>query len=313
MYAAWLRERRPDDHVVNAVAVHVARSGHGAAAPVVGRRAVHGEAVGAVERAQLERGREAGERAEHHVALTGEVAVAIRRADDEIADAVTVHVPRRADREAARVERIDAVDGEAVGAVESAKIEGGAEVGLGAEHHVALTRAGSSAGIGLGRADDEIADAVAVHVSRRAHRLAAQVARVAALNAVAVAPVKGIQFDRRAKARRRPEYHIALAGTGLAAWISEEGADDQVIDAVAVHVARTIHRVATVVIGIDTVNDETVGSVEATERDRGAEPVGAAEHDVALAGTQPPVRRGMCRANDHVVVAVAVHIARGAH
>ena len=69
---------------------------------------------------------------EHHVALTGFIAVrvGIIRPDDQVVDAVAVHVPGRADRAAGGISRIDAVEHEARAAVPAASRQKRAELEL---------------------------------------------------------------------------------------------------------------------------------------------------------------------------------------
>jgi hypothetical protein len=108
-----------DDQVVEAVAVDVAGAADGEAGPVAVGGAVEGEAVGAAQGAQGQRGREAGS-AEHHVRLAA--VDAARRpggADDDVSEAIAVDVPRVTDGAAGLVAVGDAIEGEAVAAVEA--------------------------------------------------------------------------------------------------------------------------------------------------------------------------------------------------
>ena len=65
----------PNQQIVEAVPVHVPRTAHRAAGPVIERRAVKAEAVVAVQGAELEAGGKALVRAEHHIAGAGCAAV----------------------------------------------------------------------------------------------------------------------------------------------------------------------------------------------------------------------------------------------
>ena len=127
---------------------------------VIRRIALDDEAVGGRERrevdhlpvepAGVDRGAEARRLAEHHVGLAGIVAavVAARRPDDQIGEAVAVHVAGRGDAEAGIVIRRIALDDEAVGGrerreidhlpVEPAGVDRVAEARRLAEHHVSL-------------------------------------------------------------------------------------------------------------------------------------------------------------------------------
>ena len=185
--------------------------------------------------------------------------------DDQVVDAVAVDVARARDRTAAAVVRVDPVEAEAVDAVERREIEARREAGVGAEDDVAL--AGTPVAGSAGRPDDQVVDAVAVDVARAGDREAAAVVRVDPVEAEAVRPVERREIEARREAGVRAEDDIALAG-GIAVRIGARGPDDQVVDAVAVDVARPGDREAAAVVRVDPVEAEAVRPVEVRQRNR---------------------------------------------
>src|SRR5690606_37697932 len=149
-----------------AVAIDVTGAADGPAAVIEPPLAVEAEAVGAVERTELDGGGKPAGLAEHHVgrSRTGAVRVCLRCADDQVIEAVAVDVTGTADGPPAHVVPRLAIEAEAVGAVERAERDRrGKPAGL-AEHHVA--RPGTEVvRIGIRRADDQVVEAVAVDVA----------------------------------------------------------------------------------------------------------------------------------------------------
>ena len=102
-------------------------------------------------------------------------------------------------------------------------------------------------------ADDQIVDAVAIDVARPAHRAAGTVTSRGALDdQVGVAR----EVDGRGKALIGAEHHVAGAGIGTAVRVGTRGADDQIVDAIAIDVARPAHREAGVVIRRGALDDQ---------------------------------------------------------
>ena len=91
-----------------------------------------------------------------------------------------------------------------------------------------------------------------------------------------------------AKAGGGAEHDIARAGIDRRFGRRSEAADDQVVDAVAVDVARAGDRDAAVVAVVDPVEAEAVAAVERGEIEARREARGGAEHDVARAGSSSP-------------------------
>ena len=177
-----------------------------------------------------------------------------------------------------------------------------------AEHDVA--RPGIAAvGIGIGRTDDQVVIAVAVHVARRGDGPAATIEGRDTGQAETRRALEVFEVDVRGEARRLAEHHVARAGA-RAVGVRIAGADDQVVVAVAVHVARRSDRPTGQVTRQGAAQLETRRAVQRRKIDVGREATRLAEHHVARAGIAagPIDIRG---ADDQVVVTVAVHVARG--
>ena len=105
--------------------------------------------------------------------------------------------PAEETEDAAVVTGIDAVEAEAVGAVEAREIERGGKARSLAEHHIALARIGVPARIGARGADQDVVEAVAIDVPRRGDGLAAAVTGIDAVEAEAVGAVEAREIERR--------------------------------------------------------------------------------------------------------------------
>ena len=309
--APRISEPCADDHVVDAVAVHVPRGARGHSAIVTRINAVDDEAVGPVKARELETGAEARGLTEHHEVLAriGPAArITVICADDQVSDAVAVNVARVAHRPADGVVHINAVDDEAVGAIQARELEAGAEARGLAEHHVVFAGVFPAVRRSMPRADDHVVDTVAVHVPRGAHRPAAIVLRIDAIDGEAIIAVEGRDLETGAEARGLAEYHVALTRVALAGRIGAPGPDDHVVDTVAVHVPRGAHRpTAQAGPSEGAVDDEAVFAVQAREIEAGVEARRLAERHVTFASAAHR------RTDDHVVDAVTVHVARGTH
>ena len=106
-------------------------------------------------------------------------------ANKDVGEAVAVDIARRGGRGAAAVKGIDAVEAEAVRAVERREVEARREAGGPSEHDVARARFVVPAGIGTESTDDEIGEAVAIDVSCRRDRSATRVTCIDAVEAEA--------------------------------------------------------------------------------------------------------------------------------
>ena len=127
-----------------------------------------------------------GAAAEHHIAATSidaklRVGVATGRSNDQIGQAVAVHVARAPHGIAAHVSCALAVDHEAAGArSDRAEVDGC--TGAAAQHHIAATGIGAGGRVAEGRSDDQVGQAVAVDISRARHPEAALVTRALAVD-----------------------------------------------------------------------------------------------------------------------------------
>ena len=101
--AIWVSAVRPNDEIVDAIPVDIARTAYRPTRLVIGVDAREDEAPGAVaagcreQAAQLEGGGKTRRAAKHHVALTGPIhaiGVGKIRPDDEIVDAIPVDIAR---------------------------------------------------------------------------------------------------------------------------------------------------------------------------------------------------------------------------
>ena len=141
---------------------------------------------------EVEAGTEPRGSAEHDVTLAGTVipaGIGDRSADDEVGEAVAVDVPGPGDRGAAEVVAIDAVEAEAVGAVEGREVEAGAEPRGSAEHDVSSRRP-KPARVSAESTDDDVGEAVAVDVTGPGDGATAVIACVDAVEPEAVGAVE---------------------------------------------------------------------------------------------------------------------------
>ena len=137
--------------------------------------------------------------------------------------------------------------------------------------------------IGQRGADDQVGEAVAVDVAGRGDREAAVVTGRHAAELEAVGAVEGGEVEVGGEARGLAEHHVARPGIG-SVRIGTAGADDQVVEAVAIDVAGRGDREAALVIGRHAAELEAVGAVEGGEVEVGAEARGLAEHHIARPG-----------------------------
>ena len=207
------------------------------------------------------------------------VVVAVR-ADDHIHVAVAVHVARAGDTVAERVVRLLALD---------APVRRRREAARTAVIDVRLARTTAATVVAV-RADDHVRIAITVHVTRRGDAAAKVV-----LGALAqVAPVR-----RCGEAARAPVVNIRLArGAGLVVVVTR--ADDHVRVAVAVHVTRRCDTLAEMVV-LRLALDAPV------RRCREAARAPVVHVCLARVAASTVVVE---RADDHVRVAVAVHVTR---
>ena len=322
---------RTDDQVVETIAVEVAGRCHRGAYPVavVVLAADHEAAEAGGDGGQVDAGRESCRLAEHHIggARIAAAEVGFRGADDQVGIAVAIDVAGGSDRQAGLVAGVLAANHEAAAAGgDVCQADRAAATAGAAEHHVAV------AGIGLGigrrvakvRADDQVVEAVAVQVADGGHRAADLVTGIAAADDKAAAAGGDIGKRQIDKAAGAAEHHI-----GGAAALHADGADDQVVEAVAVEIASRCQRGARAVAVDAAVDDEAAGAGgDRVEVDAGAEATALAEDHVAAPGRTvgivPTVgigivvgpatgASGIRCADDDVVEAVAVDVAGAGH
>ena len=154
----------------------------------------------------------------------------------------------------------------------------GAADGARAEQHVAVAGvdAGVAGAVAEPRPDDEVVEAVAVDVAGRGDRNAGLIGRVLAMDdEAAVAGRDGGEVDRGAEAAGLAEHHVAVAGkvARVARARAGECPDDEVVEAVAVDVARRGDRAAGLVVRVLAMDDEAaVAGGDRGEVDRAAKP-----------------------------------------
>ena len=288
---------------------------------------------------EIDRRAESASLAEHHIAVAGLVARARRRSgtvgmagpDDEVVEAVAVHVTGGGNRHARVIGNIRAVDHEAASTESDVtEIDRSAESASVAEHHITAAsidaRAGRRTGtVGRVGADDEVVEAVTVHVTGGGDRIAGPIIRIRAVDHEAANPRSNVhEINGRRKARPAAEHHVAVTGTGArarrrAGTVGQVGPDDDVVEAVAIDVPGGGHRSAGAIVRIRAVDDEAANprsNVHEINGRRKARP--AAEHHIAVAGIGA---RARCRAgtvgkrcpDDDVVEAVAIDVPGGGH
>ena len=126
-----------------------------------------------------------------------------------------------------------------------------------------------------------IGEAVAVHIARRSNGTAAEVAGIDAVKTETVGTVQAPKIDRRCETGGLAEHHIAFSGIRVPARIAASGADDDVGEAIAVHIPGRGDGSAAFVVGIDAVEPEAGGAVEAGEIDGRGKARSLAEHHIA--------------------------------
>ena len=174
---------RTNDQVGQTVAVDVARARHAKAAPVPSALTVDHEATCAGCHCAEVHSRSAG-LPEHHIAAAGLAAgggVATERSDDQVRQAVAIDIAGARDTKAAVVKRGFAVDDEAAGAgCDRAEVHRQA-AGL-AEHHIAAAGIDACGRVAMVRTDDQVSQAVAVHIAGTRHADAAFVSPALAVD-----------------------------------------------------------------------------------------------------------------------------------
>ncbi len=180
--AGTVGRARSNDNVVEAVAIDVPGRGNRLACPIERIHAVDHESADArFDVHQIDRRAEPAGLAKYHIASAGIVAGAGRRAgtvgpvsaDDKVVEAITVDVSGGGDRRAGLVVRIRPMDHEAADARGDVhEIDRCRKARSAAEHHIAVAGSGARArrragAVGIRRPNDEIIEAIAIHVPGR--------------------------------------------------------------------------------------------------------------------------------------------------
>ncbi len=171
------------------------------------------------------------------------------------------------------------------------QIEGRRKFGRPAEHHVG----GACRCVGLVIPDDQVRNAVAVDVAGRRGGEAA----AGQLEPLGCAQMSKV--DLRRPMPRLAEDDVAGAPGDVL------GADDDVVDAIMVHIADAGDGTRKIGIGAWSLDLDAVGAVERRQVDVAAQAAGLAEDDVGGSGVFS-IRVGFCRADDQVGDAVAVQV-----
>ena len=289
----------------------------------VGAGAIVGGQVDQVEGSDVERvvggkrcvvGAAELRRPEDHVALAGvvlAVRIGARGPDDQVVDAVAVDVARARDRDAAVVVRVDPVEAEAVRCRRARRDRGSPRSRRPCRRRRSSRRRSTRRPDRRAGPDDQVVDAVAVDVARARDRGAAVVVRVDPVEAEAVRCRRAPRDRGSPRSRRRCRRRRSSRRRRTAVRIGVRRPDDQVVDAVAVDVARARDREAAVVVRVDPVEAEAVRCRRA-RRDRGS------PRSRRRCRTRRSSRRrrtspsgiGATGPDDQVVDAVAVDVAR---
>ncbi len=134
---------------------------------------------------------------EHDVALTTMIAsrIAPGSSNDQIVEAVPVQVTCAPHRIAGQVEEINPVEPEPRAAIQRGQVQGRSETTRLPEHHVTLTAVGGTR-VATVSPNDQIVEAVPVHITCVAHGPTGFVARINAVESKAVAAIQHRQAER---------------------------------------------------------------------------------------------------------------------
>ncbi len=155
-----------DHNIGRAVAIDVTQARYARACLIPGSISLDHEAVGIAKVREIDRCEAAGV-TEDHIGFTRIRAtiVAMRRAYDEVIKAVVVHISRGGHAVARIVPCIRTADDEALGRRKIGEVDG-AHLAWLAEDHICFARIRASI-VAMGRAYDQVIEAVAVDVPRR--------------------------------------------------------------------------------------------------------------------------------------------------
>ena len=309
-----------NDQVGQAVAVDVTGTGYAPTAVVAADAAVdHKTTRARGHRAQVDC-RAAG-LAKHHIAAPGAehrcgARIAIRRADDQVGQAVTVDITCTRHTPAAVVTGTLPIDDKAARpAGHRAEVDGRAR--RGAKHHVAAPGIGPGRGarVAVRSAHNQVGQAVTVDVARSHHTETALVQGALAVEDKAARSCgHRTELDRCAAAFAK--HHIAAPRIGDGSWVAQVGAHNQVDQAVAVDVTGTGYA-PTAVVAADAAVDHKTTRARGHRAQFHRRTAGLAKHHIAAAriGAGRGPRVTLRRTHNQVSQTVTVDIAnpRNAH
>src|SRR5262249_16329548 len=157
----------------------------------------------------------------------------------QIGEPVAVDVARAADRKPIEIVHRRTVEPEASIAVQAGKTDLRAEAGR-SKHNIGRARI-RAVWVRKASTDNEDVKTVAVDVAGTADGIAGLVVRRRTVDPEPVGAIKSCHIEERSEARRLPKNDIARASTVRRTLILGRSADNQIIDSVAVDVARAAH------------------------------------------------------------------------
>ena len=163
------------------------------------------------------------------------------------------------------------------------------------------------------RADEEIFASVAIEVAGATDVEAELILRPKPGDAKAVRSIQSREVQGRGKTRGVAEHDIGLARPGAAVARGPRGAENHVVDPVAVHISRRADLLAESVLDAEPEHDEPILRADGSEIDARREAIVATEHHIHGAGPIHAVRVGEIRTEPDIGEAVAVDVAETGH
>ena len=196
-------------------------------------------------------------------------------ASSEIVEAVAVDVAGGADGGACVVTGVDRGNSESVGAVE------------GGETELVGKRAAVSEddkGFVFQAADDDVVEAVGVDIAGGANGMRGESEEFGSAEGVAVGSVEVEEFEIGGEAAGLTEYEIGHAGVGIESVVGPLGANEQIVEAIAIVVTGEGGGVPGLVVGKDAADDDSFGAVAAVFRQQVGEVEMAGEVEALFEG-----------------------------
>ena len=281
--------------------------------------------------------------AEHHIAradLRAAVAGSFMRANDEIADPITIDIPRARHRMAAVAIDAHAVDDKAVAAIKTVQLNLGAKVihqraviirdpGP-TEHDIGFASITAIGGCSP-RPDNEIVNAITIDITRTGYRPTAFVTRIdtvydkaCAAVCIVVGQIGKVKFIALIKSERLTifyiptEHDIGFASI-TAIGISQSRPDKEIINAITIDITGARYRISALVFLIDTADDKATGAIATCQT--GKIKTGPEITDIRSAfpkyniGFARAIAIGISqwRADDQIIDAITIDITRAGH